>query len=219
LCDKTDILNRLGVDCTAFEPFFLAKDNETIDTEGARQLTRNFLKRVADGTEFDSIFIASVFNSIPFLQDRIHVIKLVAALCSPHTKLHTAAICTESDRWHNHARGDVKKGHDTSSGGFPLDYEPRIIVSDIAAKPKVQKYHTQTEFKELVQNGFKTVDTFLTAKNGLVQAVGSNPKKISVEELRDAIEFEFNLPHPGGLRLGMADEAKEAFSKRLGVEL
>jgi c-di-GMP-related signal transduction protein len=83
----------------------------------------------------------------------------------------------------------------------------------------VQKYHTQTEFKELVQNGFKTVDTFLTAKNGLVQAVGSNPKKISVEELRDAIEFEFNLPHPGGLRLGMADEAKEAFSKRLGVEL
>lgn len=219
LCDKTDILNRLGVDCTPFEPFFLAKDNETIDTEGARELTRKFLKRVADGTQFDSIFIASVFNSIPFLQDRIHVIKLVASLCAPHTKLHTAAICTESDRWHNHARGDIKKGHDTSSGGFPLDYEPRIIVSDIAAKPKVQKYHTQTEFKELILHGFKTVETFLTAKNGLVQAVGSNPRKISVDELRAAIEFEFDLPHPGGLRLGMAEEAKAAFSKRLGVDL
>jgi hypothetical protein len=219
LCDKTDILNRIGVDCTAFEPFFLSKDNETIDTDGARELTRKFLKRVAEGTKFDSIFIASVFNSVPFLQDRIHVVKIVAALCSPHTKLHTAAICTESDRWHNHARGDIKKGHDTSSGGFPLDYEPRIIVSDIAAKPKVQKYHTQTEFKELVQHGFKTVDTFLTAKNGLVQAVGSNPKTISPEELKAAIEFEFDLPHPGGLRLGMAEEAKEAFSKRLGITL
>lgn len=83
----------------------------------------------------------------------------------------------------------------------------------------MQKYHTQTEFKELVQHGFKTVETFLTAKNGLVQAVGSNPKAISVDELRAAIEFEFNLPHPGGLRLGMADEAKEAFSKRLGINL
>ena len=83
----------------------------------------------------------------------------------------------------------------------------------------MQKYHTQTEFKELVQHGFKTVETFLTAKNGLVQAVGSNPKPISVDELRSAIEFEFDLPHPGGLRLGMAEEAKAAFSKRLGVSL
>jgi hypothetical protein len=219
LCDKTDILNRIGVDCTPFEPFFLAKDNETIDTEGARALVGRFLKRVEDGTVFDSIFIASVFNSIPFLQDRIHVVKIVASLCSEHTKLHTAAICTESDRWHNHARGDVKKGHDTSSGGFPLDYEPRIIVSDIAQKPKVQKYHTQTEFKELISHGFKSVDTFLTAKNGLVQAVGSNARTIPTDELRAAIEFEFNLPHPNGLRLDMAEEALKAFSKRLGVDL
>jgi hypothetical protein len=219
LCDKTEILKNMGVDATAFEPFFLAKDNETIDTDAARALTAKFLERVADGTEFDSIFISSVFNSIPFLADRIHVIKLVAALSSPHTKLHTAAISTESDRWHNHAHGDIKKGHDTSSGGFPLDYEPRIIVADIAAKPKVQKYHTQVEFKELILNGYKTVDTFLTAKNGLVLAVGSNPRPVSVEELRAAIEFEFNLPHPGERRLGMVDEAKAAFSKRLGVKI
>ena len=219
LCDKTEILNGLGVDCVPFEPFFLAKDNETIDTDGARAVTERFLKRVADGTVFDSIFISSVFNSIPFIQDRIHVLKIVAALSAEHTKLHTAAISTESDRWHNHANGDIKKGHDTSSGGFPLDYEPRIIVADIAAKPKVQKYHTQTEFKELILNGYKTVDVFLTAKNGLVMAVGSNPRKVSTDELRAAIEFEFNLPHPGGKRLDMAEQAKKAFSERLGVKL
>ena len=39
------------------------------------------------------------------------------------------------------------------------------------------------------------------------------------QELKAAIEFEFDLPHPGGLRLGMAEEAKEAFSKRLGITL
>lgn len=219
LCDKTEILNNMGVDAVAFEPFFLAKDNETIDTDAAQELTQKFLDRVADGTEWDSIFIASVFNSIPFLQDRLHVVAIVAALCSPHTKFHTAAICTESDRWFNHTRGDLKKSHDTSSGGFALDYEPRIIISDIALKPKVQKYHTETEFKTLVQHGFKHVETFLTAKNGLVQAVGANARKIEADELRAAIEFEFNVPHPGGRRLDMVDEAKAAFSKRLGMAL
>ena len=59
----------------------------------------------------------------------------------------------------------------------------------------------------------------MTAKNGLVMAVGSNPRKVSTDELRAAIEFEFNLPHPGGKRLDMAEQAKKAFSERLGVKL
>ena len=219
LCDKTDILKKMGVDAVAFEPFFLSRDNENIDTDAARELTAKFLERVADGTEWDSIFIASVFNSIPFLQDRKHVIAIVAALSSPYTKLHTAAICTESDRWFNHTRGDLKKGHDTSSNGFALDYEPRIIISDIALKPKVQKYHTETEFGNLISHGYKQVLTFLTAKNGLVQAVGYNARKIEADELRAAIEFEFDVPHPEGRRLDMAEEAKAAFSKRLGIQL
>ena len=219
LCDKTEILKRMGVDAVAFEPFFLASDNESIDTEAARELTRKFLERVADGTEWDSIFIASVFNSIPFLQDRLHVISIVAALSSPHTKLHTAAISTDSDRWYNNTRGDLKKGHDTSAGGFLLDYEPRIVIAELSLKPKVQKYHTEIEFKTLIEHGFKHVETYPTAKNGLVMAVGSNPRDIPVDQLRAAIEFEFDLPHPEGRRLGMAEEAKKAFSKRLGVSL
>jgi len=219
LCDKTEILQNMGVDAIPFEPFLLGPDNETIDTEGAQALTARFLERVANGTQWSSIFMSSVFNSIPFYQDRVHVVNLVASLCSPTTKFYTSAISSESDRWHNHAQGDVKKGHDTISGGFPLDYEPRIIVADVAAKPKVQKYHTPIEFKELVLNGFKTVEVFNTAKNGLVQAVGINPRPISKEDLVAAIEFEFDLPHPGGRRLGMVKEAKAAFSQRLGIEL
>lgn len=219
LCDKTQIMCEMGVDAVAFEPFFLGQDNENIDTQGARKLTAKFLERVADGTEWDSIFISHVFNSVPFLQDRLHIVAIVAALSSPHTKCHSVAVSSESDRWYNHTRGDLKKSHDTSSRGFTLDYEPRVVLSDIALKPKVQKYHTETEFAELMRHGFKTVETFMTAKSGCVQAVASNPRKIEPEELRAALEFEFDVPHPDGRRLGMADEAKAAFSKRLGIEL
>lgn len=220
LCDKTDILNNVvGIDCVAFEPFFLASDAETIDTEAARELCSKFLDRVADGTDFSSIFISSVLNSVPFYEDRLKIITIISALSSEKTTVYASAIGTESDRWHNHAHGNVKKGHDTSSGGFPLDYEPRIIVADISAKPKVQKYHTEIEWKELWLNGFKFVDTFETAKNGLVQAVCKKPRELDIDALRDALEFEFDLPHPAGKRLDLASKAKQAFSKRLGIDL
>lgn len=219
LCDKTQILRNMGVDAVEFEPFLLSADNETIDTDAARALVHRFLMRVADGTEWDSIFIASVFNSIPFLQDRLHVVSIVSALCSERTKVHAAVIGTESDRWYNHTRGDLRKSHDTSSGGFALDYEPRTIISDIALKPKVQKYHTEIEFKVLLENGFKHVDTFLTTKNGLVQAVAKTPKPINIDALRAAIEFEFNVPHPNNMRLDMVGPAKKAFSERLKIKL
>ena len=52
-----------------------------------------------------------------------------------------------------------------------------------------------------------------------MQAVGSNPRQIEADELRAALEFEFNVPHPEGRRLGMAEEAKKAFSERLGLKL
>lgn len=220
LCDKTEILNNIvGVDCVPFEPFFLAEDAETIDTDGARKICSNFLDRVADGTKWSSIFMSSVLNSVPFLEDRLHIVAICSALADENTTMYSSAISTESDRWHNHAQGDIKKGHDTSSGGFPLEYEPRIIVADIALKPKVQKYHTPTEWKELWLNGFKYVDVFETAKNGLIQAVCKKPRQVEPEKLRAALEFEFDLPHPNGKRLGLADKAIESFEKRLGIKL
>ena len=39
------------------------------------------------------------------------------------------------------------------------------------------------------------------------------------ERLAAALRFEFDLPYPGGRRLGMAEEALAAFSTRLGVSL
>ena len=75
------------------------------------------------------------------------------------------------------------------------------------------------EWKELWLNGFKYVDVFETAKNGLVQAVCKKPRQIEPEKLKAALEFEFNLPHPNGRRLDLADKAKECFGKRLGMKL
>ena len=70
-----------------------------------------------------------------------------------------------------------------------------------------------------MRHSFKNVDTFMTAKSGCVQAVADNAKPVDIDALRAALEFEFNVPHPGDLRLGLAAEAKAAFSTRLGIQL
>jgi hypothetical protein len=52
-----------------------------------------------------------------------------------------------------------------------------------------------------------------------VQAICAKPLKINKERLKTAIAFEFDLPYPDGTRMGLVEEALEAFSKRLGVKL
>lgn len=53
----------------------------------------------------------------------------------------------------------------------------------------------------------------------MILAVAKGPKEINPDSLREALEFEFNLPHPNGKRLGLAEKAKKSFSEKLGMKL
>jgi hypothetical protein len=43
------------------------------------------------------------------------------------------------------------------------------------------------------------------------------PKPIDIGRLKDALEFEFDLPYPGDQRMGLVARAKEGFSVRLNI--
>jgi len=98
---------------------------------------------------------------------------------------------------------------------FRLEYEPGIRIGDFQDKPKVQKYHTVAEFRELFGPFFRSVKAEEFASN--VTAICSGALPPARERLRAAIEFEFDLPYPDGSRMGLAGEAREAFSRRLGI--
>ena len=100
---------------------------------------------------------------------------------------------------------------------FKLDYEPGITLGDIATSPKVQKYHSQREFYELFKQFFLAVQ--VDESNSNVQAICGKPREINLKRLKAALEFEFDLPYPDGSRMGLVEEAKQAFSRRLGVKL
>ena len=70
-----------------FEPFRIDPDSGVgkPDPDYSRLKAKEFLDKVAAGVEFDSIFLCSVMNSIPFPKDRMVVLVIVNALSTKDT--------------------------------------------------------------------------------------------------------------------------------------
>lgn len=213
---ETEILRGVGLRVTPFEPYRVNAD-EIIDKQESIKLTQEFFSDIERGTKYNSIFISSVLNSVPFMEDRKHIACICAALCHADSRLYAVASSI------NHINIRQLKGYnslnDRQSGGrvFLLEYERGITLGDIGSSPKVQKYHSQKEFYELFKEFFSTVS--ITESNSNVQAMCANPRKIDKKKLKAALAFEFDLPYPDGSRMGLVAEAEAAFSKRLGIKL
>jgi len=221
LLDKSLLLrDNMGVDCVAFEPYYTGGKDSGFDIDAAKYITDCFLARVADGTEFDSIFLASVLNSVPFKTDRNHIVTLVAALSTPGTTVYAGAISRSADRYFA-AMGlkDNVSNHETQfDSSFAAGYEEGVVVSDLVKHPKVQKYFTVDEWRDQWLRGFSDVHAYAYKPNKLVHAACRDPKPVDPRALTEAIKFEFNLPYPEGT-LDRAEEALDAFAQRLKMAL
>lgn len=216
---ETFLLRSVGIDCTPFEPYRIG-DGEQIDKAESVRLANMFLDQVEAGKEWDSIFISSVLNSVPFYEDRQAIITICAALCdlySDSSKVYAVASSTLQTAWLSTMGAQFLNEKDVASISFPLDYEPGIKLGEISKTPKVQKYHTVKEFTELFGEFFQRVKVHLARTN--VEAIAWDPKPVRPAKLRRALELEFNLPYPDGSRMDLVDRAISAFSKRLGVKL
>ena len=207
----TAILRDIGVNSIPFEPFMI--DGNEVSTSKSRKIALDFLKSVEDGVQFDSIFISSVFNSVPFREDREKIIRIVSALSSSKTRLYVWAM-SEHHSQNTIEKKDINKKM-SSAGRFRLDYEEGIVLGEISKKPKVQKYHTNEELYNIIKVGFNTVSTKNITDS--IMAIAKNPI-VDIPRLKEALEFEFNLLHPTGERLGLVDEALRAFEKRLNIK-
>lgn len=217
--NNTRILRESGLRCSAFEPYFIAVGEQISKTESLK-IDRKFLAEIADGREFSSIFISSVFNSVPFMADRMAIATICSALSSPQT----ICICWTQGVNSGHAssiRKEQMDDHSQKSLTFNVDYEPNVVLGDFSKLPKVQKYHTNREIFDIFSPVYAdiyrldTIDSFVYMECRGTRLDVNNLEYM--ERLRKAIEFEFDLPYPDGTRAGLVEEAKAAFSQRLGV--
>lgn len=211
---ETTNLRAAGFDVDYFEPYRIVK-GDTINKEVSVADARTFLQAVATGKLYDSVFLSAILNSVPFREDREHVVRIVSALTG-QGKLYASAVSDRTSAWMNY-RG--RKGLDRTSQsdhGFILDYESNMKLGDLTAAPKAQKYHSMAEWRELFEMFFEVVETDYYM-NQVVTAVCSKPKPIIWAELRGSLEFEFDLPYPDGSWMGLGAEAVAAFAQRFGL--
>ena len=211
-------LRQAGFEVDAFEPYRMG-DGDRIDYDKSVRLNREFLDIIATGKQYSSIFLSAVLNSVPFYEDRVHVVRILAALAGPRTTVYASANAATQNNWRNFLGRGALDRTTGRSHGFILDYEPGMKLGDLSnGSPKAQKFHTLEEFHELFSLGFEQVRTEYYMRQ-VCTAVCSRPKAVDPEKLRASLQFEFDMPYPDGRRMGLGDYAANAFSRRLGITI
>lgn len=213
---ETELLRSAGVDVTPFEPYRIGEDG-MIDKAASVEIARAFLDEVAAGKQFHSVFLSSVLNSIPFKADRERVIRICAALSGPRTRFFANAMAVTHENYTTAIGIEKLSKRRQEISGFDAGYEPGVILGEFMDKPKVQKYHTGSEFYELMKVGFRVAQCKAFGTYFSSVCAGALPPDPGL--LGEALDFEFDLPYPDGSRMGLASEARAAFAQRLGITL
>lgn len=211
--NNTRTLRKAGIQVSAFEPYFVTV-GEKIHKEKSLEIAARFLDEVEAGTPYSSVFISSVFNSVPFMADRKQIAVIAAALCAPDGMVVCWCQSNKAPQFVNTKKKFLAAEKVLT---FDLDYEPNTILGDIGAHPKVQKGHTEEEMRAIFAPCFRTVKRLeMITKFWYMEA--ADPI-VDPAALAAALDFEFELPYPDGSRMGLSQRAREAFEHRLGIRL
>ena len=212
--DEARMLRGACITVTEFEPY--PAPNNTVSREQGRASAIEFLAAVRSGISFSTIFVSSVLNSVPFPEDRNHILRIVAALCGPDTLVSAAARGIKSSAWAG-IQSEAASYRGSRACYFPMKMEQGTTLGDLAVSPKLQKFFEEDEWKALWERHFGMVQTGLVG--GMVTARCRKPLFLHPRDLAESLRFEFNLPYPDGKRMGLVRLALDAFSKRLGLSL
>ena len=213
--NNTRTLRNAGVYCSAFEPYFVTA-GEKIHKGKSIEIGEKFLREVASGVNYTSIFISSVFNSVPFMEDRKKIAVIAAALCYPCGQVVCWCQSDTSPQFINTKINRINL-KDSKCMCFDLDYEPNVTLGELSKHPKVQKGHQREEMIDIFSRCFKTIKRLDCVCN-FWYLEASDPI-INLDLLAEAIDFEFNLPYPDGTTAGLSETARAAFERRLNIKL
>lgn len=208
LSKAAPFLQTKGINAVDFEPFLIDPQAEAqVPSPGySREKAREFLSKISDFKfKLDSIFLCSVLNSVPFPEDRLCVLAIVHALSTRATS--TYGTCRDISDF-NYEYGGIR-----NANYFTFDTEPGVRLGDVMRNPKLQKFETQDSARQMFSRFWKGIE-FWPGGNvfyfKLTAPMGLNP-----QILGRALEYEFNVPYADGSSMGLVEEAKAAFSRRL----
>ncbi len=201
-------LNTKGFTVDDFEPYRIDPDGDAgiPSPDYSRQRGQEFLTAISDPRHvYDSIFLNSVLNSVPFAKDRLMVLAIVHALAGRSATVY-GTLRDLSD--FNYEYQGIRQAN-----YFTFDSEPGVRIGDVMARPKVQKFHSQVEATEMFSRFWKDIQ-FWPGGNVFYFRLRA-AKAPSFKALAESLRFEFDLPYQDGSRMGLAEVALQSFAKRL----
>lgn len=201
-------LNEKGFDVLDFEPYRIDPDSDAgiPDPYYSRAQARDFLDAVSDpARKFDSIFLNSVLNSVPFAKDRLMVLAIIHALAGRTATVY--GTCRDITDFNYEYQGTRQANF------FTFDSEPGVRIGDVMFRPKVQKFHSIEEGREMFSR-FWTDIKFWPGGNVFYFRLRA-PKSPNYRALAESLRFEFDLPFEDKSRMGLGDYAVQSFAKRL----
>ena len=211
--NNTRTLRAAGVTVSAFEPYFVTAGAK-VHKGKSLEITGRFLEEVESGMEYTSVFISSVYNSVPFMADRKKIAHIAAALCRPGGQVVCWCQSNKTGQFTSAKNCGVTANQKM---GFAIDYEPNTVIGQLNDHPKVQKGHTREELYEIFEPCFKNIKR--CDMIGTFWYLEADTPVVNLDKLGEALDFEFELPYPDGSRMGMSGRARQAFEKRLGVKI
>lgn len=211
--NNTRNLQNAGIHVSAFEPYFVTIGDK-VHKQTSLEIVNKFLDDVDSGIEFTSVFISSVFNSVPFIEDREKIAAILAALCLPDAQVVCWCQSNEVGQFQSVAGKGIKEAKKSS---FLLEYEPNTTMGDLNLHLKVQKGHTREEMLRIFQPHFRRIKRL--DKINLFWYLEADKPIVDPKKLAEALDFEFELPYPDGSRMGLSGRARAVFERRLGIAL
>jgi hypothetical protein len=208
------IMLEAGYNVDSWEPYCHGERGKP-DIDISRNRTELFLGklRAKKREGYDSIISSFVLNSIPYFKDRMAYLVILAALAERRSNLSSGGldptiVFIGTQQVHPHRVKDSR---------YNPNLEPNMVMGENLEEYKVQKYFHADELKKMYQVFWK--DVVMKPLDYVIYAMLKLPKIPNLALLKEAIEFEFNLPFMNGDRLGCHKLAVQSFSEYLGVKL
>lgn len=218
--DYAIYLRKKGYKIDAIE-FFHRQDNvDAIDEKEIRDDNARICRTLETYGQYDVIVCDSVLNSVNSLQDEKNVLLSLAALCKKGGLIFWSGIPLQFRQ----KTSDRKNSMDYRTVSIFLD-KNGFTANLRYGEWYFQKYHSMENIRELntkyIGSNFKVYENGrLIPEDGEVKAssfqvVSINDKAASLEEMEEALRYEFSLPLPRGKRWNLDKDLIPAYLKSL----
>lgn len=208
-CAYAELLQHKGFNILPYEPNFQGKNNN-IDIRKVVRMIKEIEKDVATNGLYDVVVLDSVLNSV--VNDEVE--NYVVAVCNSFLKNNGKLFVGTRNLGSVESKKNLKK---TNTKGRTLEFLDKNNFSATFRSGcwTMQHFHSLTTLKNLLEKYFEKVEEFGTSTGSNIYAIAQYPKRLQIEYVKKALEFELNMEYPNNFKHNKHKELKRLIIKAI----